>query len=136
LLYYAQDENFDLACESLCVASSMVCEGFRRKWSLPGGETLLLQCIPAVFLHIYRVLCVHKLKPSLSKTVIGHSYAFLPANATLLSPSPLEEAMLEQHLVLKARSIQVQAEPSTQWSVLLPSTAVDCIRLLHVFNPI
>ena len=136
MLYHAQGDAFDLVCESLCIASLIVCEGFRRKWPLPGGEALLLELIPTVFLHIYRVLCVHKLKRSLSKTVIGHSYSFLPANATLLAPSPLEEAMLKMQLTLKARVIQVQAEPSSQWSVSLPSTAVDCIRMLHVLCPI
>ena len=131
-LFHAQAADFDLNCEGLCILALMVSEGFKRKWTIPGGEQLLLELIPTVFLHIYRVLCVHKLRPSLSKTVIGHAYAFNPSSATLLAPSPLEEAMLEKQLPLKSRLIQVQAEPPSQWSASVPSTIVDCISLLRV----
>ena len=110
----------------------ILCEGFKRKWSLSGGEPLFLELIPTVFLHIYRILCVHKLKPSLSKTAIGHAYAFYPAIVTLLPPSPLEQAVLEKDLPLKSKVVQVQAEPSSQWPFLAPSSLVDCIGLIHV----
>jgi hypothetical protein len=110
----------------------MVCEGFKRKWSLPGGLPLLLELLPTVFLHIYRILCVHKLKPSLSKTVIGHGYAFRPASATLLAPSSLEKAMLEKQIPLTRRCLQVHAEPACQWSALVPAILVDCMSLLQV----
>jgi hypothetical protein len=112
--------------------SLILCEGFKRKWSLPGGEPLLLELIPTLFLHIYRVVCVHKLKPSLSKTAIGHAYAFNATTATLLAPGPLEQAMMEKDLSLKSQVIQVQAEPSSQWPVVIPSTVVDCISSLCV----
>lgn len=135
VMFQAQGEYFDLTCESLSIASYVIREGFNRKWSLPGGLPLLLELLPTVFLHIYRVLCVHKLQPSISKTVIGHAYSFRSANVTLLAPSSLERAMLEKQIVLTSRAVQVQAEPSSQWSAAVPSTLVDCISLLRVLFP-
>lgn len=135
-LYHARGEAFDVSCESLGMMSFILSEGFKQEWSLPGGEPLLLELIPVVFLHIYRVLCVHKLKPSLSKTAIGHAYAFNPASATLLAPGPLEQAMLEKDLPLKSKVIQVQAEPSSHWPALFPSTIVECISMLRVWLPL
>ena len=134
-LYQAQGEYFDLNCESLTIASLVVHEGFKRKWSLPGGEPLLLEYLPTLLLHIYRVLCVHKLQPSLSKTVIGHSYSFHSANATLLAPSLLQQAMQEKQIPLTRRCIQVHAEPACHWSTSAPATLVDCICLLRVQSP-
>ena len=135
-MFQAQGEYFDLTCESLSIASQVIREGFNRKWPLPGGMPLLLELLPTVFLHIFRVLCVHKLEPSISKTVIGHAYSFRPTHVTLLAPSSLERAMLEKQIPLTSRALQVQAEPSCQWSAAVPYTVVDCISLLRVLRPL
>jgi hypothetical protein len=134
-LFHAQSDAFDLVCESLSIVSLMVIEGLKRKWPLPGGMPLLLELLPTVFLHVYRVLCVHKLKFTLSQTAIGHGYTFGCSAAKLLAPSPMEQAMLDKNIPLKTRNLQVHAEASCKWPASTATTTVDCIRLLHVRCP-